>query len=178
VQPGGAAPGTLLPERCEGYHSGNDRPVRGGPAALTAARRAREHAVTREPAAGTSYLLCTNLTGCAGLSRTPLGGKPSWSCAQPPSCPQDQFVFEPSKTISSELTVCHKANRPSNPTLQAPPKLDLAPAVLQNQRGRQPDGERELREGPPLGGPSKLSADVSFTWRRPRGLRQGCTYPG
>ncbi|MFA7483042.1 MAG: hypothetical protein WC314_21235, partial [Vulcanimicrobiota bacterium] len=44
--------------------------------------------------------------------------------------------------------------------------------------GDRRDGERELREGPPLGGPSKLSADVSSTWRRPRGLRQGCTYPG
>ena len=69
----GAAPGHL-PEQCEGYHLGNDRPVRGGPAALIAARRARKHADTREPAAGTSYLLCTDPTGCAGLSRTPPGG--------------------------------------------------------------------------------------------------------
>ena len=70
----GAQPPGHLPEQCEGYHPGNDRPVRGGPAALAAARRARKRAVTREPAAGTSYLLCTDPTGCAGLSRTPPGG--------------------------------------------------------------------------------------------------------
>ena len=41
-------------------------------------------------------------------------------------------------------------------------------AVLQNRRGDSREGERELREGPPLGGPSKLSVDVSSTWRRLR----------
>lgn len=49
-------------------------------------------------------------------------------------------------------------------------------AVLQRRRGDRRHEERELREGPPLGGPSKLSADVSTTWRIPRGLRQGSTY--
>ena len=33
--------------------------------------------------------------------------------------------------------------------------LALNLAVLQNQRGRQPDGGRELKEGPPHGGPSR-----------------------